>query len=106
MSTRFLNRIANRALLMVLPDVETIMAGIPASLRQLDRGASRIEAYLADQAVRLANDAKLRREAIENLNKVMDRRDEQTLSIIRNTQAKLEKASSARDAVSDLIDRF
>jgi hypothetical protein len=103
---KMFNRFLNRAILLILPDVETILAGIARSLQTLDRVTNQVEAVLTDNAVRLAEDARRRREALEAVNRTFDRRNEQTLSLVENTRAKLERAGAARDAVSDLLDRL
>lgn len=106
MLNRYAARLLNRASLMVLPDVETILSSIAKALRTLDRVTTRIEQTLADNAVRLAEDIRTRREAIEAIEADFARREERTLSAIENTRLKLERAGAARDAVSDMLARL
>jgi len=92
-----------RILLAVLPNVEHYLQVIAYMIGRIDRLTGRIERYLVEQAVALAEDARRRREAIQSVEAAFNRRDDRTLGTIGAAKAKLEAAAAARDKVSDFL---
>lgn len=99
-------RLYNRLLLAVLPSVETHLTSFARTVEKLDNFTSRVERAIENEAVKLANDAQKRREAIVAVNAAYDRRNTASVNFISAIRGPLEKASEARDAVADFLDRL
>lgn len=101
-----LKRLYLRILLAVLPSAEVYLTKFAALMQRLDKLTDRLEKYLEEQAVKLAKDSAQRRAAIEAVNAAFARRDGRTIDTIQSVRSKLDTAATARDAVSDFLDRL
>lgn len=100
------NRFYLRLLLAVLPTAEDFLKKFAALMVKLDKLTDRLEKYLEENAVKLAQDAAQRRVAIQAINDSFNRRDNATLDTIQGLRSKLDLASTARDAVDDFLTRI
>ena len=101
-----LTRLYYRLLLAVLPSVETHLQGFARQVDRLDAYTTRIERAMEEEAVKLAHDARARREAVQALNAAYDRKESASMRFISTVRDDLHKAAEARDAVAAFIDNL
>lgn len=100
-----LTRLYNSVVLLVLPSIETILAGIARALLVVEAREAALEQRIEDKVVSLGQAAQSRREAIQAVHKHFDKVNAKNISAINADRAEVRAAVNARAAVEQLINR-
>lgn len=95
-----------RVLLAILPTIEDHLRGIANLIDKIEAHTDRLERSLEEEAVKLANDAQARREAVDALNAAYDRKQLVAVRIINGVREEIAKAEKARVAVSQFLENL
>jgi hypothetical protein len=96
-------RLYFRLLLAALPSVETVLRELATIVQKLDIKTHHMEGAIEEEVVKMANDVKSRRDAIEAVEKTFQNRTDNSVKFIETVKADLHKAAEARTAVAKLL---
>jgi len=91
------------AALFLLGGVEGVLDYVEKVLVKLDKVIAHAETVLEQRAVKLAEAARDRREALDSINTYFDRIDAKLINSITDGRTAVQKAQEARSKVSEVV---